>query len=119
MPRKKVALMFVCLNEPQWPFFYQVIGDARKFFLKEHDVDFLLWSDIPKDVVPAGVKLFPTDSVGWPYPTLMRYHLFLQQEEVLNTYDYVFYMDSDMKIVDEVKDEIMGEGLTMAEHPMY
>lgn len=65
------------------------------------------------------IKVFETESVQWPLPTLMRYHLFLQQEEKLKEYDYVFYLDADMRVVDDVGDEILGEGLTMAEHPMY
>jgi histo-blood group ABO system transferase len=116
--KKKVALIFVCVNQPYWPFFYQVVADAKKHFLTNHDVDILAWTDIPEDLNP-GATFFPTEPIGWPYPTLMRYHLFLQQEEVLKGYDYIFYLDADMRIVDTVGDEIMGEGLTMAEHPMY
>ena len=65
------------------------------------------------------VQLFQTDSVEWPYPTLLRYSLFLQQEEKLKEYDYVFYCDIDMKFVNVVGDEILGQGLTSAQHPMY
>jgi len=39
------------------------------------------------------ITLFPTESVEWPYPTLLRYKLFLQQEEKLKKYDYIFYCD--------------------------
>ena len=49
----------------------------------------------------------------------MRYSMFLQKEEELKEYDYIFYMDVDMRIVNVVGDEILGDGLTMAEHPMY
>lgn len=65
------------------------------------------------------VTLFSTDHTAWPYPTLMRYSLFLQQEEVLQKYDYLFYCDIDMLMVDTVGDEIIGLGLTAAQHPMY
>ena len=65
------------------------------------------------------VKLFPTEAVEWPYPTLLRYNLFLQQEEILKEYDYIFYCDIDMKFMNIVGDEILGEGITAAQHPMY
>lgn len=65
------------------------------------------------------IKLFPTESVDWPYPTLLRYNLFLQQEEKLKDYDYVFYCDIDMQFVNIVGDEIISEGITAAQHPMY
>lgn len=118
MERKKIALLFVCLNPQYWPFLRDVIEDAQAHFLKGHQVDFFAWTDIPEGTT-YGSTVFPTDPVSWPFPTLMRYHLFLQQEEILKEYDYIFYLDADMRIVDDVGDEILGEGLTAAEHPMY
>lgn len=66
-----------------------------------------------------GVTIFPTESVDWPMPTLMRYHLFLQQEEKLKEYDYIFYCDVDMFFKNVIGDEILGTGLTAAPHPGY
>src|SRR3990167_2599601 len=66
-----------------------------------------------------GATIFPTEAQPWPLPTLMRYHLFLQQEEILKDYDYIFYCDVDMKFVNVVGDEILGIGLTAALHPGY
>ena len=63
--------------------------------------------------------IIPTVSVEWPMPTLMRYHLFLQQEEKLKDYDYIFFCDIDMKFVNIIGDEILGKGLTAAPHPGY
>lgn len=66
-----------------------------------------------------GNHIFFTEGAEWPIPTLMRYHLFLQQEEKLKEFDYIFYCDVDMKFVNVVGDEILGSGLTAALHPMY
>src|SRR3990167_7228763 len=38
-----------------------------------------------------GVNIIPTEPIDWPMPTLLRYHLFLQQEEKLKKYDYIAY----------------------------
>lgn len=65
------------------------------------------------------MAVFPTEAIEWPMPTLMRYSLFLQQEEILKEYDYVFYCDVDMRFVNVVGDEILGDGWTAAQHPMY
>jgi len=65
------------------------------------------------------VKVFPIEPMEWPMPTLMRYHLFLQQEEYIQNFDYLFYIDVDMRITDWIGEEILGDGLTAAEHPMY
>ena len=115
---KKVALLFVCLNSPYWPYLKQVIEDCREHFLKGHQVDYFSWTDIPPEV-NYGATVFETDPAPWPMPTLMRYTLFLRQEEQLSEYDYIFYLDADMRVVADITDEIMGEGLTAALHPMY
>ena len=66
------------------------------------------------------VNLFELEPVEWPLPTLFRYHTFLQQEEKLNEYDYIFYSDIDMHFVNFCGDEILGENsLTLALHPMF
>jgi len=219
--KKKVALLFVCLNDLYWPYVIQVVKDCKKHFLPHHNVDFFVWSDLhrfqevknsivaesehivgtPKEkaakavdfavktiqyfqLYPAtpqyvqdlqkmqvfyrvdpskgiafieaavnqddekqvnhfvdilksvcfsiirsaeeelenflkGVTLIESDPAPWPAPTLMRYHLFLNEEERLKKYDYLFYLDSDMKVVQKVSDELLGEGLTAAPHPGY
>ncbi len=114
--RYKVALVSICLNQPYWPYIAPMFESARKFFLKGHEVDFFVWSDMEK---LDGATLFPTTPHEWPLPTLFRYSLFLQQEEKLREYDYVFYNDADMLFVSPVGNEVLGEGLTIAEHPMY
>lgn len=164
----KVAFVSVCLNPSYWEFAKDVVKSAKDFFLPGHQVDFLVWTDMPQaddeeafvkaeqailgqrlvqlgvpeipktqyDTIVSEVKasvarakescraihketVFPTEPVEWPLPTLMRYHLYLQQEEKLKEYDYIFHCDMDMIFVDYVGDEILGEGLTAAKHPMY
>lgn len=117
MNKYKVAIVCICLNEHYWQYHHPMIESARKFLLKGHDVDFITWTDMPEGT-KLDSKIIPTIPFAWPLPTLHRYHLFLQQEELLATYDYIFYVDSDMKFVGRVGDEILGD-LVAAEHPMY
>lgn len=122
-PTYKVGVMLVCINQPYWQYAIPVIQGIRQFFLPGHDTEIMLWSDIQNfpeaKHVDYGCTVFPTESVGWPYPTLMRYHMFLEQKDYLEKFDYLFYIDLDMRIVNIVGDEILGNGLTGAEHPMY
>lgn len=122
MKNKKIALLFICLNPPYHPYVKDVIEDCNKYFLTNrmdgHKVDYFLWTDLPEGT-NYEATVFPTDPAPWPTPTLMRYHLFLQQEEIFKEYDYIFYMDADMRVVAPIDNEILGEGLTAAQHPMY
>ena len=143
--KKKVAITFISVNDRYWPYLKQVIEDCKHNFLPHHNVDYFVWSDIPEKGSPEyqaikgtewwtkeklvetvdylrdtkGIEIFETEAIEWPAPTLMRYHLFLQQEEKLKEYDYVFYLDADMRVVDKISDELFNEGLLSAEHPMY
>ena len=113
----KIALCCICVNPPYWEYAKTMIEGAKQFFLPGHQTDFFLWSDMPN--CDYGATVIPTESVEWPMPTLMRYSLFLQQEEKLREYDYLFFCDIDMRFVNVVGDEILGEGLTAALHPGY
>lgn len=117
----KVALCFICINQPYWEFIPLAVRGAKEYFLPGHNVDYFLWSDIPEDDPMAKETIhFPMGSIEWPAPTLFRFHTMLQQEEKLKEYDYVFYCDIDMKFVSVVGDEILPvSGLTAALHPMY
>jgi len=162
--KKRIALLFISINERYWPYLKQVIEDCQTHFLPQHNVDYFVWSDIPEEDTPEYKKrleqLLPqsvfdhavkagtrpqdqwfsretientvsflrsqknihinyTDPIDWPAPTLMRYHLFLNEEEKLKDYDYIFYLDADMRVVSKISDEVLGKGLTAAEHPMY
>lgn len=104
-------------------------GEIKSSAVSQNEINFLTTEEQQKefgkiiqgiaDIRKKGVKIFPTESIEWPMPTLMRYHLFLQQEEYLQQFDYLFYIDVDMQIVDWIGEEILGEGLTAAQHPMY
>lgn len=117
MNKYKVAVVAICLNEPYWLFIFDMISSARKFFLKGHDLDFILWTDMPQNT-PIDATIIPTEPFAWPIPTLHRYHLFLKEEERLKEYDYIFYVDADMKFVSRIGDEVLGN-LVAAPHPGY
>ena len=119
----KIGVVCIVLIEHYWPFANEMLWGLDTFFLKHHSIrdkyetEFMIWSDMPIENFKG--KVFPTEPIEWPMPTLMRYHLFLQQEEELRKYDYIFYIDVDMRITDWIGEEILGDGLTAAQHPMY
>jgi histo-blood group ABO system transferase len=105
------------LNEPYWQYAAPMIESARKFLLPGHEVDFILFSDMPTDT-KIDARIIPTEAHQWPLPTLMRYSVMLREEKLLSEYDYVYFCDCDMRFVGRVGDEILGD-LVAAQHPMY
>lgn len=109
----------ISLNEPYWQYVEPCIKSLRKFFLKGHDLDFILWTDMPEEMgIKMGVKIIPTEPFKWPIPTLHRYTIFLREEKLLEEYDFIFYCDADMLAVSRIGDEVLGD-LVGAQHPMY
>lgn len=103
-------------------------GQAQSSVISAEHVNILLDENKRKELdnmvqglvdMRKGITFFETEAVQWPLPTLFRYNLFLQQEEKLNEYDYIFYCDIDMVFANYVGDEILGDGLTASLHPMY
>lgn len=117
-PKYKVGLMLVSINENYWGYTKGMVEGVRKYFLPGHDVEIMLWTDMPKEV-SYGTTRFEARSMPFPHPTLRRFELFLEQKEYLSKFDYLFFIDIDMKIVNILGDEMLGDGLTGAQHPMY
>ena len=47
--RKRVALLFICINDMYWPYLAQAIKDCKKNFLPQHKVDYFIWTDFNKE----------------------------------------------------------------------
>jgi hypothetical protein len=109
----KTALIFICTGEPYWQYLEPAIAGAKQFF----PADILLFTDSPTQY-PVAKQVF-INQTEWPGPTLMRYHYFLGEREWLEQYEYIFYLDVDMKIVQPIGDEIFADGITVQEHVGY
>ncbi len=90
-------------------FLKPLIDSIVKFFLKSHKITIFTFGD--KDCT------FYMKHKPFPYPTLMRYHQFNKQKDILKTFDYIFYSDVDMLFCKDVGSEILGDGLTACIHP--
>lgn len=119
--KHRIALCFICVNEPYWRYIEPVFNGARGLFMPGHDTDLFIWSDKAPDSPGNlfGATHYPVEPMEWPMGTLMRYALMLQAKAELEKYDYVFYCDIDMAFVNFVGDEILADGITAAQHPMY
>lgn len=89
--------------------------DVEKYFLTDHDVSFLLFTnhtDLPKR---NKVKYSYVEHKPFPEPTLKRYNYFMQERDYIEQFDYVFYSDVDMGFIAPVGDDVLGE-LCLTKH---
>ena len=94
----------------------EFITSARTFFLPNHSVTYVLFSD--SQINAPDVVCIYQKKEKWPLGTLMRFSMYEKQKEFLSEFDYVFAIDADMLCVNYVGDEILGERVATA-HPAY
>jgi histo-blood group ABO system transferase len=91
-------------------------SSVQSHFLSDHEVTLLLFADHLVDLPRC--RWFATDHEPWPGPTLHRYRTILRHADTLATFDFLFYIDADMRVIDAVGDEILGN-LVATIHPGF
>lgn len=112
----KIGLLVIATGKYD-QFIPMLYKSMKKYFLINHDVSMFVFTDqeIPnKD----GLLSFYHQHEPWPNPTLKRYHVFDKYKEELSRMDYLYYCDADMRFVDVVGDEILGDLITTL-HPGF
>lgn len=91
---------------------------ARQIFLKDHERHFFVFTDklteAPEGTIPCYVK-----HESWPSSSSRRFCYFTRYKALLAEMDYLFYMDADMEVVAEVKDDILGVGISATLHKSW
>ena len=84
-------------------------------FLNGHEIQGLLFTE--HDVETSdNIKVSQIDHEPWPMPTLKRYNYFVKEKDFISQFDYCYYFDVDMGIVDKVGDEVLDD-LVATMHP--
>tara|TARA_R110002012_G_scaffold64648_3_gene169841 strand:- start:156 stop:845 length:690 start_codon:yes stop_codon:yes gene_type:complete len=113
----KIAILNIATNN--YKLFLNDLHDSiEKYFLTDYKKTYFVWSDDTSYKFKQNVHHIKIDAQGYPGDTLFRYHYFLMAKKELLEYDYVFYLDADMKIVDYVNNEIITDLLGI-QHPGF
>ena len=115
---KKIGLILISTNKYKI-FVKPLIESARNFFLNNHEVTYYLFTDSDEfNDLGDDVVINKIEHLEWPMITLYRYKTFVKHKDILSTEDYLFYCDIDMRFVDDVGDEILGD-LVATIHPGF
>lgn len=100
-------------------FLENLIKSADLFFLNEHNVTYYLFVDEIVDIKSnRKIEQIIIEHREWPYPTLLRYKHFSDNNEKLSENDYLYYVDSDMIFENIVGEEIFGDIVSVV-HPWF
>ncbi len=94
-----------------------LINSAKKHLLPTDLVTFYVFTDQPFEPM-ENVVVIPQKRLGWPKDTLMRYHVYLNNQNYFIHEDYLFACDADMLFVNLVGKEILGDRVATI-HPGF
>lgn len=118
--RKSIGILLIATNKYS-QFVQPLIDSIEKYFLLNHDITIHLFTDklFIANTIRCKFKQYSIPSYGFPQATLYRYKIFTEHAVFLSDSDYLFYLDVDMKVVDFVDNEILGDRLTAVHHPGF
>lgn len=111
----KVAILYICTGKYN-QFFEGFYESAMKFFLTDHDKTFFVWTD--DDHIADGlsnVRVIHKECAGFPADSLFRFEMYLQAEEELKKFDYIYFIQANAQFLQPVGDELLPDesGLSM------
>lgn len=114
----KIAICLIATNK-YIKFFWNIENQIYNYFLPNHDVFIHLFTNKNlKNKARKNTKVHKISHEPWPMMTAKRFHFFQSIKEELSNYDYVYYLDVDMKIVSNINNEVFGT-LVATKHPGY
>ena len=96
----KICILTIATNK-YIQFVERLLDNIEENFLNGHEIQCLLFTDHEVET-SDNVRVCQIDHEPWPMPTLKRYNYFVKEKEFISQFDYCFYFDVDMGIVDNV-----------------
>lgn len=125
----RIAILYICTGKYN-QFFDGFYRSCEKYFLIYATKSYFVWTD--DDYLADGlnnVYLFHKDCAGFPEDSLFRFEMFLQAQEKLKEYDYIYFFNANAELKRRVGEEILPDesGLAMGvwpgkrenQHPMF
>ena len=110
----KICILTIATNK-YIQFVERLYNNLEENFLNGHELECLLFTE--HDVETSdNVKVSKINHEPWPMPTLKRYNYFVKEKEYISKFDYCYYFDVDMGIIEKVGDEVLGD-LVATMHP--
>ena len=100
----KLAVIFIGTNKylnflPSWH------EACEQYLAPNTEKKYFVFTDGQLEGVPDNIIPYYQEHLPWPDITLHRFGTILKAKDQLEEYDYVLFLDADMRIVDTVKEE--------------
>ena len=100
----KVAVVFIGTDKylkflPTW---YE---SCEELLIPGIDKQYFIFTDGELEGTPDNMSVYPQEHLPWPYITLFRFGTILKAKEELENYDWVLFLDADMRVVNVVTED--------------
>jgi hypothetical protein len=114
----KIAFLTIATNK--YISFLEELTNSLDEYCNFKDISLFAFTNKKIDIKTKNVNFFNEYISHVPHPlgSLLRYHYYLEIEENLNDYDYIFHIDGDMRLVSSVGEEIISD-LVAVSHPGF
>lgn len=105
----KIAILYICTGKYN-QFFQCFYESARRFFLVDSEKTFFVWTD--DDSIGEGktdVEIIHKECAGFPADSLFRFEMYLQAEEKLRQFDYIYFIQANALFLQPVGEEILPD----------
>lgn len=106
----KIAILTIATGKYQI-FLDELIDSSERYFMKGHEKEYFIFTDSIeyRNENTDKIKIIEQKHLGWPYDTMMRFHMFLSIKEKLLEFDYVFFFNANMIFKRDVGIEILPD----------
>jgi len=117
----KIAIFTISLGKYNI-FFDEFYNTVNELFLPNHDKTFFVFTDT-KFNEKSNLVQIEQEKLGWPYDTMMRFHFMCKIKELLKEFDYIYFFNINMKVLEPIMDEVIpkeeNDFLMGCEHPLH
>jgi hypothetical protein len=119
---KKIAILTIATGK-YIKFIPDLIDSCESFFIPKSEKKYFIFTDGEIDSRDGKVIKIDQNKLGWPYDTMMRFHMFSSIEKDLEKFDFIFFMNANMKVVSSISRRILPtkeeSGLVVTHHPGF
>ena len=100
----KMSIIFIGTNQylnflPKW------YNSCEKYLLPSIEKQYYVFTDGELNDIPSNINVYQQKHLSWPYITLLRFEIILRAKKELSKSDWILFLDADMLVVDEIKEE--------------
>jgi hypothetical protein len=104
----KIAVLFICTGKYSifWENFFR---SSENYFLPGHEKHYFVFTDSVEIKASDKITVLHRTTRWFPLDSLMRFEMFLEIQDLLKEFDYIYFFNSNMKFVSPVFEEVIPE----------